>query len=57
MYSFRPELEPFERKALELVLDRFLASELTEPAAYRSEWRRAALAEGVEGGDEDVFDD
>jgi hypothetical protein len=56
MYSFRPEPEPFEREALELALDRLLADELDEPPAYRSEWRRAALAEGVAGGEDDVVD-
>jgi hypothetical protein len=56
MYSFRPEPEPLEREALELALDRLLADDLEEPPAYRSEWRRAAFAEGVAGGDEDVAD-
>jgi hypothetical protein len=54
MYSFRPEPEPREREALELALDRLLADDADEPPAYGSEWRRAALAEGVAGGDEDV---
>jgi hypothetical protein len=53
MYSFRPEPEPAERKALELALDQLLAAELEEPGAYQSEWRRTALAEGVSDGEED----
>jgi hypothetical protein len=53
MYSFRPEPEPVERKALELALDQLLGAELEEPGAYQSEWRHAALEEGVSGGEED----
>jgi hypothetical protein len=54
MCSFRPEPEPFEREVLELALERLLSDRPVEPAAYRSEWRRAALEEGVAGGDEDA---
>jgi hypothetical protein len=53
MYSFRPEPEPAERKALELALDQLLGAELEEPGAYQSGWRRTALEEGVSGGEED----
>jgi hypothetical protein len=53
MYSFRPEPEPAERKALELALDQLFGAELQEPAAYQSGWRRAALEEGVSDGEED----
>jgi hypothetical protein len=53
MYSFRPEPDPLEREALELALDRLLGEEPDEPGAYRSEWRRAALEEGVAGGEQD----
>jgi hypothetical protein len=53
MYSFRPEPEPAECTALELALDQLLGAELEEPGAYQSEWRHAALAEGVSGGEED----
>ncbi len=54
MCSFRPEPEPFEREVLELALERLLSDRPVEPAAYGSEWRRAALEEGVAGGDEDA---
>jgi hypothetical protein len=54
MYSFRPEPEPEERKALELALDQLLPAESEKPDAYESEWRHAALEEGVSGGQEDV---
>jgi hypothetical protein len=54
MYSFRPEPEPAEREALELALERLLGDEFVEPAAYRSEWRRAALEEGVAGGEDEA---
>jgi hypothetical protein len=47
MYSFRPEPEPAEREALVLVLERLLQETDRRPDAYRSEWRRAALGEGV----------
>jgi hypothetical protein len=53
MYSFQPEPEPTERKALELALDQLLAAELEEPGAYQSGWRRTALEEGVSDGEED----
>jgi hypothetical protein len=53
MYSFRPEPEPAERKALELALDQLIGAESQEPSAYQSEWRHAALEEGVSGGEED----
>jgi hypothetical protein len=47
MYSFRPQPEPTELEALILALKRLLAAENERPDAYRSEWRRAALEEGV----------
>ena len=53
MYSFRPDPEPAERDALELALDQLLRAELEEPGVYQSEWRQAALEEGVSGGEED----
>jgi hypothetical protein len=53
MYSFRPDPEPAERDALELALDQLLRAELEEPAVHQSEWRHAALEEGVSGGEED----
>jgi hypothetical protein len=53
MYSFRPEPEPEERKALEFVLDQMLAAESEKPGAYESEWRHAALEEGVSAGETD----
>jgi hypothetical protein len=53
MYSFRPEPEPAERKALELALDELLGAELDEPDVYQSGWRRTALEEGVSDGEED----
>jgi hypothetical protein len=53
MYSFRPEPEPEERRALELALDQLLAAESDEPGAYESEWGHAALEEGVSAGEED----
>jgi hypothetical protein len=53
MYSFRPEPEPVERKALELALDELLGAELEEPGVYQSEWRRTALEEAVSDGEED----
>jgi hypothetical protein len=56
MYSFRPEPDPVERAALELALDRLLREEDRRPGAYRSEWRRAALEEGVAADEEDEPD-
>jgi hypothetical protein len=53
MYSFRPEPEPAERKALELALDQLLGAKLEESEAYESGWRRTALEEGVSDGEED----
>jgi hypothetical protein len=53
MYSFRPEPEPEERKALERALDRLLAAESEKPGAYESKWRHVALEEGVSDGEED----
>jgi hypothetical protein len=53
MYSFRPEPDPVERKALELALDQLRGAESEEPPAHQSEWRLAALEEGVSGGEED----
>jgi hypothetical protein len=54
-YSFRPEPEPAERKALELALDQLLGAEVEEPSPYQGEWRRTALEEGVSSGEEDEF--
>jgi hypothetical protein len=51
MYSFRPEAEAAEREALTLALERLLEEKPTN--AYRSEWRRAALEEGVSPADEE----
>ena len=53
MYSFRPEPEPAERKALELALDQLLGAEVQEPDVRRSEWRRTALEEDISDGEED----
>jgi hypothetical protein len=53
MYVVRPQPEPEEREALELALGRLLGAD-SGPAAYRSEWRRAALEEGV--GMDEEFD-
>ena len=53
MYSFWPDPEPAERKALELALNQLLGAELEEPGPYQSEWRRTALEEGVSDGEED----
>jgi hypothetical protein len=53
-YSFRPEPEPLERKALELALEELLGAEPEQPGPYDGQWRRAALEEAVSGGDEDV---
>ena len=53
MYSFRPEPEPAERKALELALGQLLGGEPEEPGAYQSEWRRTALEEAASDGEED----
>ena len=51
MSSFRPEPEPAERDALVLALERLLETESGLPEAYRSEWRRTALEEGVSAGE------
>jgi hypothetical protein len=53
MYSFRPEPEPAERKALELALDQLLGAEVQEPDVYQSEWRRTALEDDVSDGEEE----
>jgi hypothetical protein len=53
MYSFQPEPEPAERKALERALDEMLGAELEEPGVYQSEWRRTALEEAVSDGEEE----
>jgi hypothetical protein len=55
MYSFRPPPEPAEREALLVALERLLRDEEGH-GAYRSEWRRAALEEGVSSGEEDELD-
>jgi hypothetical protein len=52
MYAFRPEPEPAEREALLLALERLLDDEKS-PSPYRSEWRRAALEEGISEDEED----
>jgi hypothetical protein len=52
MYSFRPEPEPAEREALLLALERLLEGE-ERPTPYGSEWRRAALDEGISAAEED----
>ena len=54
-YSFRPEPEPAERRALELALDQLLGAEVEQPIPYQGEWRRTALEEGVSSGQEDEF--
>jgi hypothetical protein len=52
MYSFRPRPEPEELEALLLVLERLRREEdEAAPSGYRSEWRRAALEEGVSSSD------
>jgi hypothetical protein len=56
MYSFRPEPEPAELDALMLALQRLLPADGERPDAYRSEWRRAALEEGVAPVGEDEPD-
>jgi hypothetical protein len=56
MYSFRPLPNAVEREALLLALERLLREEDEGPRAYRSEWRRAAFAEGVSSGDEEESD-
>lgn len=54
MFSFRPRPEPVEREALLLALELLLRADGNErPSAYDSEWRRAALEEGVSSSDED----
>jgi hypothetical protein len=52
MYSFRPEPEPAEHAALERALEQLHQHEDSRPAPYRSEWRRAALTEGVSADEE-----
>ena len=48
MYSFRPEPDPAELDALVAALERLLAADKGgQPFPYESEWRRAALEEGV----------
>jgi hypothetical protein len=56
MYAFRPEPQPSERSALERVLAKLLERDEPGPPAYRSEWRRAALAEAVSADEEDGSD-
>jgi hypothetical protein len=51
MYSFRPEPDAPEREALTLALERLLEEDRPNP--YRSEWRRAALEEGLLAADEE----
>jgi hypothetical protein len=47
--EIRPEPSPRERKAIENAFERLLAAgEL--PAAYRSRWREAGIAENIEFG-------
>ena len=41
-----PEPEPREREAVERALERLLSGDRT-PAAYRSRWREAGLAENA----------
>jgi hypothetical protein len=57
MYSFRPELEPTEREAVVIALRRLLADGASQPGAYGSEWRRAALEEGASGDGTDEAGD
>jgi hypothetical protein len=47
MYAFRPEPQHSERPALERALAKLFERDEASPPAYRSEWRRAALAEAV----------
>lgn len=48
MYSFRPEPDPAELDALVAALEQLLvADQGRQPLPYESEWRRAALEEGV----------
>ena len=42
-----PDLDPDEQKALTLALERLLSGALP-PAAYRSDWRQAGIAENLE---------
>jgi hypothetical protein len=57
MYSFRPPPEPAERNALLLALERLLRREdHGRASAYGSEWRRAALEEGVSSSAEEESD-
>jgi hypothetical protein len=57
MYSFRPGPEPVEREALLLALGRLLGEQDDEaPNVYRSEWRQAAIEEGVSSSDENELD-
>jgi hypothetical protein len=47
----RPELDPEEREAIVLALERLLeAGEL--PPAYESRWRAEGIAENLDGDDE-----
>lgn len=48
MYSLRPEPDPAEHDALVSALERLIREEADGvPSVYRSEWRNAALEEGV----------
>ncbi len=53
MYSFRPEPAPAEYAALERALKQLHQREDSQPAPYRSGWRRAALTEGVSADEEE----
>jgi hypothetical protein len=53
MYSFRPEPEPAEHAALERALEQLHPRDDSLPGPYRSEWRRAALTEGVSADEEE----
>jgi hypothetical protein len=48
MYSFDPEPERAQLDVLVAALERLLDDDVGgQPVPYRSEWRRAALEEGV----------